>query len=207
MHCTVGERSTDRDGGSGSGSGNDNDNINWELLDDSHWQIPWEGGLVLGLCHHFSHLRWSEKVRTVHRVYQARRAGNSRLCWKGRRQGHRIWRRAIEASAARIPPKSWGCCEKRLAYRRSTQLAVTITAYGSGIADCPSQWLRNQDIRQSAKRQCSRSRSWSRKSCGRGTPDWRVIPAGCESCRKEISSEGIIVSEELQARLIVSEEL
>ena len=57
--------------------------------------------------------------------------------------------------------------------------------------DCPNRWLRDQDIRQSAKRQCSRSRSWSRKSCGCGTPDWRVIPAGCEGCRKEISSERI----------------
>jgi hypothetical protein len=46
----------------------------------------------------------------------------------------------------------------------------------------------------------------SRKSCGRGTSDWRVIPAGCELLRKEISSERIIVSEELQARLIVWEE-
>jgi len=41
-----------------------------------------------------------------------------------------------------------------------------------------------------------RSRSRSRKSCGRGTPDWRVIPtgceaAGCEGCRIEISSERI----------------
>ena len=30
-----------------------------------------------------------------------------------------------------------------------------------------------------------------RKSCGHGTPDWRVIPAGREGCRKEISSERI----------------
>jgi len=29
-------------------------------------------------------------------------------------------------------------------------------------------------------------------------PDWRVIPAGCEGCRNEASSERIIVSEELQ---------
>jgi hypothetical protein len=45
----------------------------------------------------------------------------------------------------------------------------------------------------------------SEKSCGRGTSDWRVIPARCELFRKEISSERIIVSEELQARLIVWE--
>jgi hypothetical protein len=42
-----------------------------------------------------------------------------------------------------------------------------------------------------------------RKSCGRGIPDWRVIPAGCEVCRKEILSQRIIISEELQARLNV----
>jgi hypothetical protein len=37
--------------------------------------------------------------------------------------------------------------------------------------------------------------------------DWRVIPAGCEVCRKEASRERIIVLEELQARFIALEEL
>ena len=49
-------------------------------------------------------------------------------------------------------------------------------------------------------------------SGGRGTPDCRVIPTGCEaagyeSCWKVISSERVIVSEELQAELIALEEL
>jgi hypothetical protein len=38
-------------------------------------------------------------------------------------------------------------------------------------------------------------------------PDWRVIPAGCEVCRKEILNERIIDLEELNGRLIASEEL
>jgi hypothetical protein len=48
-------------------------------------------------------------------------------------------------------------------------------------------------------------------------PDWRVIPAGCEEagceaagckgCRKEASSQRILVSEELLAWLMSSEEL
>jgi len=33
----------------------------------------------------------------------------------------------------------------------------------------------------------------------RGTPDWRVIPAGYEVSRKHKSRERIIISEELQA--------
>jgi predicted amidophosphoribosyltransferase len=43
-------------------------------------------------------------------------------------------------------------------------------------------------------------------SCGGGRPDWKVIPAICEVCRKEISSKRMIVSEELQTWLIVWEE-
>jgi hypothetical protein len=38
-------------------------------------------------------------------------------------------------------------------------------------------------------------------------PDWRLIPAGCEVCRKEILNEQIIDLEELNGRLIASEEL
>jgi len=37
----------------------------------------------------------------------------------------------------------------------------------------------------------SRSRLWSRKSSERGTPGGRVIPAGGEGCRKEISGKRI----------------
>jgi len=33
--------------------------------------------------------------------------------------------------------------------------------------------------------------SRSRKSFGHGTPDWTIIPAGREGCRKVISSERI----------------
>jgi len=146
------------------------------------------------------------KVRTVHGVYQERRAGDRRFSWKSSRQGHRIWRCTTETSTTwRPPPYTWSSGEKRLACGRSTQLTVTITAYGSGTTDCPSQWLWNQDIRQIANRQCSRSRP--RKFCGRVTSDWRLILGGCEVCRKEASRERIIVLEELQAPFIASEEL
>lgn len=102
-----------------------------------------------------------------YRVYQARGEGNSQLSWNGRKQGHRIWRRAIEALVARILPRSRGCCEKRHPYRKSTQLTVTMAAGGSGVEDCACQWQWDQDLRQSTKTQCSRSR----KSCGHGRPD------------------------------------
>jgi hypothetical protein len=60
--------------------------------------------------------------------------------------------------------------------------------------DCHSQLLRNQDIQQiSGRGQCSRSRSrlWSRKSFGRVTADWRVLPAGGEAYRKDILNDRI----------------
>jgi len=112
-------------------------------------------------------------------------------------QDYWTWRYTTETSVARRA-KTWGCCEKCLACWRSTQLVATITAYGSGIADCPCQRLWNQNIRRNAERQCWR---WG-KSGERGTPDWRVIltgceAAGCEGCRKKALSKRIIVWEEL----------
>ena len=92
----------------------------------------------------------------------------------------------------------------------STQLAVTIQAYGLESTNCPSQWLRNQDIRQiTGGGQSSKSRSI--KSSGRSTPHRRVILAGCKCYRKDTSSPRMIAlqefREELQAQLVPSEEL
>jgi len=202
-HCTGGGQSTDRDS-----SNNDDDDSNWELLEESNERRELiEQELVFGLCNHVLHLRRLAKVWIVYRVYHKRRAGDLWLCWQGFRQGHQMWRRAVEASAARIPQESGGCCEKSLLYWRRTQLAVTIAAYGSGDADCARQQLLKQDIGHSANRQCWKSKSRLSNSCERGTPDWRVILAGCDVCSREISCERIIVSEEQQARLSTSEEL
>ena len=71
-HCASEESSTD------GGSSNDvDDDINSELLDDIFVQRePIEGHCVHTLCHYWSNLQISAKVRTVAIVYQKSRAGD-----------------------------------------------------------------------------------------------------------------------------------